>query len=272
MSTRSTRNLRGFTLIEILVVVAIIALLVAILLPTLARARDQARSMACLSRLKQVGNAMAYYVTDNRTNYLPPFTYPLYPYYFKNNRTVKLAYDPYWFQYLPWKYLSNTYEIVTCPSDQSAAKYGRTGFQELNGGSPRITFSFAMNDRLPIPKQATYQAMAALNLLIDSTNRYSPTALRYIKVPSSTDYLLETTQHDLMSGDSDRTQFRVDHGMGTRVNLLFTDTHGENRLFTNIWHGVTGTNLSDLSNTTTCPGRFRQLWYSDSKATSQILY
>ena len=60
---------RGFTLIEVLVVVAIIALLLSILLPSLAHARVQAKASVCLSNLKQVGTGLTMYVTQNRDRY-----------------------------------------------------------------------------------------------------------------------------------------------------------------------------------------------------------
>jgi prepilin-type N-terminal cleavage/methylation domain-containing protein/prepilin-type processing-associated H-X9-DG protein len=60
----AARGRRAFTLIEVLVVVAIIALLVAILLPALARVRDQARSVVCRSNVRQLMNGMFLYVAD----------------------------------------------------------------------------------------------------------------------------------------------------------------------------------------------------------------
>jgi prepilin-type N-terminal cleavage/methylation domain-containing protein len=56
---------RGFTLIELLVVIAIIAILAAILFPVFAQAREKARQTACLSNMKQMGNALMMYVQDN---------------------------------------------------------------------------------------------------------------------------------------------------------------------------------------------------------------
>lgn len=56
---------RGFTLIEVLVVVAIIALLVAILLPSLARARLAARRAMCLNNIRNMETAHWLYLTSN---------------------------------------------------------------------------------------------------------------------------------------------------------------------------------------------------------------
>lgn len=65
------RHTRGFTLIELLVVISIIALLISILMPSLSRAREQAKGVHCLARLKEFGNAFAAY--ENTSNgALPP--------------------------------------------------------------------------------------------------------------------------------------------------------------------------------------------------------
>ncbi len=65
------RGGRGFTLIELLVVIAIISTLMAILLPSLARAREQGKKAKCLSNLRQIGYAMRSYF--NETNDWFPF-------------------------------------------------------------------------------------------------------------------------------------------------------------------------------------------------------
>jgi len=64
MANRQT-GIRGFTLIEILVVIAIIVLLAAITFPTFSRARENARRTSCASNLKQIGVGLLQYTQDN---------------------------------------------------------------------------------------------------------------------------------------------------------------------------------------------------------------
>ena len=68
------RRSKGFTLIELLVVVAIIALLVAILLPSLGRARELARQAVCSANLNAVGKAMMLYKTEAADLYPVSYT------------------------------------------------------------------------------------------------------------------------------------------------------------------------------------------------------
>jgi len=77
---------RAFTLIELLVVIAVLAILMALMLPTLASAREKGWRTACLSNLRQMGIAIQAYANDSegRIPYgpkAPAFTSPfdLYP-------------------------------------------------------------------------------------------------------------------------------------------------------------------------------------------------
>jgi prepilin-type N-terminal cleavage/methylation domain-containing protein/prepilin-type processing-associated H-X9-DG protein len=72
--------IHGFTLIELLVVVAIIAVLVAILLPAVSAAREQARTIQCSSILKQFGSANQLYSNEFNEYFVPIAQSEVIPY------------------------------------------------------------------------------------------------------------------------------------------------------------------------------------------------
>ncbi len=70
-SRRRVASRAGFTMVELLVVIAIIGILAAILLPVLARARQEARSVQCVNNLRQIYLANTMYADENNGRYVP---------------------------------------------------------------------------------------------------------------------------------------------------------------------------------------------------------
>lgn len=99
----------GFTLIEVLVVVAIIALLVAILIPSLKKARDQAKSAACVANLHDLGIAHLSYANSNNGFFVPT------PYIGSTVRQSDPGGDDNLFALWHRKYARNTASF-TCPA------------------------------------------------------------------------------------------------------------------------------------------------------------
>jgi prepilin-type N-terminal cleavage/methylation domain-containing protein len=122
-SEKMERKIKGFTLVELLVVISIIALLLAVLLPSLGKARETARKAVCLSNCKQWAAATATYVADNdgmfpsrfwpnsQSNELHHNNYTLY-YVEGNNDLLGIFVEPY----------LRDHKMTSCPSRPDAVK------------------------------------------------------------------------------------------------------------------------------------------------------
>ncbi len=113
ISKSSSHRSKGFTLIEILVVIAIIAILAAILFPVFARARENARRSSCQSNLKQIGLAMMQYTQD--------FDETM-PSIFNQNSNIRMPNGSIapiapWYQMI-YPYMKNI-QVLNCPSEKS---------------------------------------------------------------------------------------------------------------------------------------------------------
>jgi prepilin-type N-terminal cleavage/methylation domain-containing protein/prepilin-type processing-associated H-X9-DG protein len=137
---RDDRARTGFTLVELLMVIAIVALLAALLLPALAAAKDRGRRAACVSNLRQIGLAIRSYADDDEGKIpygpkAPPFAGPSSFYPSTGTPTSLLSLQsgaPAALGLLLDKELAHTPRVLFCPgadqpvdADRELAKVGR---------------------------------------------------------------------------------------------------------------------------------------------------
>ncbi|HYO09612.1 MAG TPA: type II secretion system protein, partial [Tepidisphaeraceae bacterium] len=162
-SHRRARRLRagGFTLVELLVVIGILAGLIGILLPTLGRARESARAVACASNARQVALAIRLFAQEHR-GYMPAVsdkqwayqndpTRSIWVYRSGTNPPVLLDWAssllPYlgvrgveWFPNAP----QNASKVFLCPSDPSqeiSGAYGTMTPEKTPAGPGLVLFN-----------------------------------------------------------------------------------------------------------------------------------
>lgn len=161
----------GFTLIEILVVVAIIALLVSILMPTLRHAREQGRSVVCETQMRELAKGAMYYaqVYDQR---LPHFGW------YDWNQSG----DQWWITQLA-RMLNNQYDVYICPSDKDPYSSDPVS---VKGGTLRM-------DPEGVPMDLSYRS--ACESLEAFPGGYRPRKITSWKQPSYALLLMEANMN-----------------------------------------------------------------------------
>ncbi|MHB9071213.1 MAG: type II secretion system protein [Sedimentisphaerales bacterium] len=119
-------SMRGFTLVELLVVISIIALLLSILMPSLSAAREQAKAITCASRLSQTALALDMYAQANNERF-PPVAKQF------SRETEIVLWQIRLRPFIPGGKEGRTYEIIHCPSIPLEIKGYSTMTYGMNG-------------------------------------------------------------------------------------------------------------------------------------------
>jgi prepilin-type N-terminal cleavage/methylation domain-containing protein/prepilin-type processing-associated H-X9-DG protein len=193
--TQSQRNIRAFTLVELLVVIGVIAILIAMLLPAMAKARSQAKTMACRSNLRQVGIYLEMYANDWKGWVYPP----------------GLGADPS--KPRDWRWPVHVFKpavwnppVLTCPNDVEPAE----------------EHSYVLNSHLA-QHNIKFSSKIMGNTVVGMTA--ADVVVMGEKRTGEPDYYMDGDSPTNPNGDFDRVVEPYRHGAKLGSNYLFLDLH-----------------------------------------------
>jgi prepilin-type N-terminal cleavage/methylation domain-containing protein len=193
---------RGFTLVEMLLVVAIISLLVAVLLPVLGRARENARQVVCMSNLHGYAAGFVGYSTDNMGTVMKVVQewggHP-YPNYIRRDSKANPAFNGEWSVDLVKQYADgisdkSVYGIANCPSVNSGLMQKYIEVRNIGSGHSFLEFQYTYWGRVERLPASEYQGSVQEDL---TRRKLDPTRLIF---------------SDILYWDASDRAWRYNHG------------------------------------------------------------
>lgn len=209
---------RGFSLIELLVVVAIVSLLSGILLPVFLQAREKARQSTCVSQLKQLGMAALLYAQDYEETMVGV----------EQGDAELGETEVYWGDLLR-PYVRN-WEVLHCPSEPEALRRTAPLPGEPEGVTDPWSYSYALNNVEDLLEQSIGAAYSPLSAL--SSPAETILFAEGWPVPATEGGEEEAHEITWLVGERDPEQRFYEDGNPRHSNgfaLLFSDGHAGRR-------------------------------------------